>query len=70
MNEIATSVRDFLRADRAFWGAACAGIEAPEPDEPAFAQLEALNREVFTAFAVNGMIQIDYETVVTFARPF
>jgi SAM-dependent methyltransferase len=54
----------------AFWGAACAGIEAPEPDEPAFAPFEALNREVFTAFAVNGMIQIDYETVVTFARPF
>jgi SAM-dependent methyltransferase len=54
----------------AFWGAACAGIEAPEPDEPAFAPFEALNREVFTTFAVNGMIQIDYETVVTFARPF
>jgi SAM-dependent methyltransferase len=53
-----------------FWGAACAGIEAPEPDEPAFAQFEALNRDVFTTFAVNGMIQIDYETVVTFARPF
>jgi SAM-dependent methyltransferase len=54
----------------AFWGAACAGIEAPEPDEPAFAQFEALNREVFAAFAVNGEIQIDYETVVSFGRPF
>jgi ubiquinone/menaquinone biosynthesis C-methylase UbiE len=54
----------------AFWGAACAGIEAPEPDEPTFAPFEALNREVFAAFAVNGMIQIDYETVVTFGRPF
>jgi SAM-dependent methyltransferase len=54
----------------AFFGAACAGIEAPEPDEPAFAQFEALNQEVFAAFAVNGMIQIDYETAVTFARPF
>jgi SAM-dependent methyltransferase len=53
-----------------FWGAACAGIEAPEPDEPAFAPFEALNRDVFTTFAVNDMIQIDYETVVTFARPF
>lgn len=54
----------------AFWGAARAGIEAPEPDEPAFAPFAALNREVFAAFAVNGLIQIDYETVVTFARPF
>jgi SAM-dependent methyltransferase len=54
----------------AFFGAACAGIEAPEPDEPAFAQFEALNRDVFAAFAVNGMIQIDYETAVTFGRPF
>jgi SAM-dependent methyltransferase len=54
----------------AFWGAACAGIEAPEPDESAFAPFEAFNREVFAAFAVNGMIQIDYETVVTFGRPF
>jgi SAM-dependent methyltransferase len=54
----------------AFWGAARAGIEAPEPDEPAFAPFEALNREVFATFAMNDMIQIDYETVVTFARPF
>jgi SAM-dependent methyltransferase len=54
----------------AFWGAARAGIEAPEPDEAAFAPFEALNREVFAAFAVNGMIHIDYETVVTFGRPF
>lgn len=54
----------------AFWGAARAGIEAPEPDEPAFAPFAALNRQVFAAFAVNDMIQIDYETVVTFGRPF
>lgn len=54
----------------AFWGAACAGIEAPEPDEPAFAPFAALNREVFAAFAVNDMIQVDYETVVTYGRPF
>jgi SAM-dependent methyltransferase len=54
----------------AFFGAARAGIEAPEPDEPAFAQFEALNREVFDAFAVKGEVQIDYETVVTFGRPF
>ncbi len=53
----------------AFWGAARAGIEAPEPDEPAVAQFEAFNREVFAAFAVSDMIQIDYETVVTFGRP-
>ena len=38
--------------------------------EPAFAPFAALNRQVFAAFAVNDMIQIDYETVVTFGRPF
>jgi SAM-dependent methyltransferase len=53
----------------AFFGAACAGIEAPEPTDREFAQFEILNRKVFDTFAVNGEIQIDYETRVSFGRP-
>jgi ubiquinone/menaquinone biosynthesis C-methylase UbiE len=53
----------------AFFGAACAAIEAPERHEPDFAQFEVLHREVFNAFAVNGKIQIDYETDVSFGQP-
>jgi ubiquinone/menaquinone biosynthesis C-methylase UbiE len=52
-----------------FFGAACAGIEAPEPDDSEFAPFEALNREVFDTFAVNGKIRIDYETEASFGRP-
>ncbi len=53
----------------AFFGAACAGIEAPHRDEAEFEQFEALNRQVFDAFAKNGKIQIDYETQVSFGQP-
>jgi len=53
----------------AFFGAACAGIEAPESHDFEFAQFEAINHQVFDAFAVNGMIQIEYETEVAFGQP-
>jgi hypothetical protein len=48
----------------------CAGIEAPEPDDSEFAQFEAINQEVFDTFAVDGKIRIDYETEVSFGRPY
>jgi SAM-dependent methyltransferase len=53
----------------AFFGAACAGLEAPEHNDRDFAQFEAINREVFDTFAVNGKIQIDYETQLSFGQP-
>jgi SAM-dependent methyltransferase len=53
----------------AFFGAACAGIEAPSCDDEEFVAFEALNREVFEAFAVNGIFQMDYETRVSFGQP-
>ncbi len=53
----------------AFFGAACAGIEAPNPHDQDFVQFEALNRQAFDAFAVNGKIQVDYETQVSFGQP-
>lgn len=53
----------------AFFGAACAGIEAPDPNDRGFVQFEALNRDVFDTFAVNGIIQIEYETQVSFGQP-
>jgi len=49
----------------AFFGAACSGIEAPERDDPDFAAFESINREVFEAFAVEGVFEIEYETRVT-----
>lgn len=52
----------------AFFGAACAGIEAPDQDNEEFAPFETINREVFDMFAVNGRIQIDYETQVVFGQ--
>jgi hypothetical protein len=53
----------------AFFGAACAGIEAPEPADRDYGEFEAINRQVFDAFAVDGKIQIDYETRVSFGQP-
>jgi len=53
----------------AFFGAACSGLEAPEPTDPEFKQFEAINREVFDTLAVNGHIQMDYETQVSFGQP-
>lgn len=53
----------------AFFGAACGGLEAPEPGDQDFGPFETLHREVFEAFAVNGAIQIEYETQVAFGQP-
>jgi SAM-dependent methyltransferase len=53
----------------AFFGAACSGLESPEPNDPDFAAFEAINREVFEAFAVAGIFTIAYETRVTFGQP-
>ena len=64
------SYRQSHREDwTAFFGAACAGIEAPSPGAREFAQFEAINREVFDAFASQGQIQLEYETAVLFGRP-
>ena len=38
-------------------------------DTDHFMQFEAINREVFDAFAVDSKIQIDYETRVSFGQP-
>ena len=51
-----------------FFGAACAGIEAPERTDKEYAAFEASNREGFDAFAVADQIQIDYKTTVTFGQ--
>lgn len=53
----------------AFFGAACTWLEAPEPGDQEFGPFEALNRDVFEAFAVNGVVQIEYETQVSFGQP-
>ncbi len=53
----------------AFFGAACSGIEAPVRTDQEFERFEAINREVFDAFAVDGKIRIDYETQVSFGQP-
>ena len=53
----------------AFFGAACAGLEAPAREDQDFAQFEAINREVFNSFAVDGKIQIEYETQISFGQP-
>lgn len=62
--------RQSLTEDReAFFGAACAGIEAPERNDSDFRRFEEINREVFDAFAVDGEIRIEYETTVIFGQP-
>jgi SAM-dependent methyltransferase len=53
----------------AFFGAARAGLEAPERNDQDFVRFEAINREVFDTFAVNGKIQIEYETQISFGQP-
>jgi SAM-dependent methyltransferase len=52
-----------------FFGAACAWLEAPGPGDQEFGPFEAIYREVFEAFAVDGGIKIDYETHVAFGQP-
>ncbi len=53
----------------AFFGAACSGIEAPDHQDEEFGEFEAIQREVFDAFAVEGQIQIEYETEVVYGQP-
>jgi ubiquinone/menaquinone biosynthesis C-methylase UbiE len=53
----------------AFFGAARAGIEAPEKDDGDFARFEQINREVFDALSTDGAITIEYETRVLFGQP-
>lgn len=50
----------------AFYGAACAGIEAPEQGDPEFDRFTEINREVFDAFAIDGKISMKYETCLTY----
>jgi SAM-dependent methyltransferase len=62
--------RQVCREDwTAFFGAACAGIEAPEPGDAEYPQFEQLNRQVFEAFSEAGEITIEYETRLTFGQP-
>jgi ubiquinone/menaquinone biosynthesis C-methylase UbiE len=51
-----------------FFGAACAGMEAPEPDDPEFDEFKAIQQEVFHLFALNGQIKINYETIATLGK--
>jgi ubiquinone/menaquinone biosynthesis C-methylase UbiE len=52
-----------------FFGMACGRLEAPTPGDEDFGRFAADNRDAFEAFAVNGEIQIEYETQVTFGQP-
>lgn len=53
----------------AFFGAARAGIEAPDEADSEFARFEQINREVFDALSTGGQITIEYETRVLFGQP-
>src|SRR5262249_28826324 len=48
----------------AFFGSACGGVEALEPGDPEFATFEAINREAFERFAMNGELERVYVTSV------
>ena len=52
-----------------FFSAACTWLEAPYPGDREFGKFEAIYREVFETFAVNGAIKIEYKTEVTFGQP-
>lgn len=66
----ALSYRQFISEGwDAFFGAARAGIEAPERDDRDFARVEEINRDIFDTFAVDGRMRIDYETRVSFGQP-
>lgn len=52
----------------AFFGAACAGIEAPEPGDTEYPLFQQLNRQLFDEFSEQGVIQVEYETRVSFAQ--
>lgn len=51
-----------------FLGAACAGMEAPEPDDPEFDNFMAIQRAVFEMFARDGQLKIEYQTRVTIGK--
>jgi ubiquinone/menaquinone biosynthesis C-methylase UbiE len=53
----------------AFWGSACAGIEAPEPTDEEFTQFEAINQDVFDTLSIDGYLRMVYETRVVFGQP-
>jgi SAM-dependent methyltransferase len=61
--------QSFAEGWTAFWGSAQSGIEAPELGDADFAQFEAINRDVFDAFSVDGEIRMEYETRVDFGQP-
>lgn len=52
-----------------YFGAARAWLEAPEPGDDEFGTFEAIYRDVFETFAVNGAIKLEYETQVAFGQP-
>jgi SAM-dependent methyltransferase len=52
-----------------YFGAARTWLEAPEPGDQEFARFEAINREVFEAFAVDGAIKMEYETQIEYGQP-
>ena len=52
-----------------FFGAARAGIEAPDRGDVGFARFEQINREVFEALSVDDRITIAFETSVVFGQP-
>lgn len=53
----------------AYFGAACSGVESPEPDDPEFKEFEAINRDAFENFSENGTIRMEYATTVVLGRP-
>jgi SAM-dependent methyltransferase len=52
-----------------FFGMASGRLEAPSPGDEDFGPFVTDNREAFEAFAVNGEIEIEYETQVIFGQP-
>ena len=63
------SRRSHTESWEAFFGAARAGIEAPDEADSEFAPFEQINREVFDALSIDGQITIEYETRVLFGQP-
>jgi SAM-dependent methyltransferase len=61
--------QSFAQDWEAFWGAARSGIEAPTPLDKDFGRFEAINLEVFNAFAVDAHIRMDYEINVSLGQP-
>ena len=53
----------------AFFGAACSGIEAPEATDAEFGRFEQMNREFFETKAVDGVLELSYQTEVSYGQP-